>query len=667
MQYRTLAGGCFAASVRTILAAAALVIGGCGGGGGGVSDPAPEPRSGPQAASGTTLPDVRVCADLNADGLCQPAEQATASALADAKGRYLVRWSGPATAPLLALLTVPGPDGAPASSSRPLACFDANANRACDAGEAATYSHESGLYRLAVPVSQVGAPILFPALPTFVAGTAPRVVTGNRHLTIYWDAMAGATDYEVWWQEVGADAVRLSRGDIAAAAGRVHTITSLDASRRYRVWVKGRLAGGTRQLTAGAVASPVPTAGTGASENPAFVPSAIDLPVLDIQTDGVAAVVSRDDYLGAAFSLYADSAARQASSAMLSGRLDIRGRGNSTWTEFPKKPYRIRLDASASVLGMPASRHWVLLANHGDRSLLRNETVFETSRRAGLAWTPRGRFVEVFMNGSYLGNYQLVEHIRVAASRVALTTLGGADDAAPAVTGGYLLELDWRSEETDFTTASCRLALRLDTPESPTAAQGAYIRSYLDGLESALLGAGFADPATGYAAWLDVDAFVDWYIVNELAVNADAFRGSTWLSKDRNARLSIGPVWDYDLAMGNNPIMYADDPGDPTRPSRLGQTCWYQRLLQDPAFVARVRARWQALRSSLMGLPSWLDGQADLLASSQANNFARWPVLDKPGWPSLVVTGSHAGEVEYLRWWLQRRLTWLDSQWGAGP
>jgi hypothetical protein len=645
----------------------AFFVAGCGGGGGpGVSAPGAPTNPGIQSASGITAADVRVCVDLDADGQCQPAEQAAASVVSDAAGRYAVRWTGAPVAPLLALVTVPGPDLAAVSPARALACLDANANRVCDRGEPAAYSHDAGLYRLAVPVDQAGAAIFFPDAQAFSSLVPPRIVAGNRHLSVYWDAVASALDYEVWWQAVDSDTLRLSRAAIAAAAGRVHTVTALDPTKRYRVWVKARLSGGERRVSAGQVATPVASSPGGSASSPTYVPALIDLPVLDIQTAGGAPVVSRDDYLRATFSLYADSAARSGASPMLAGVLDIRGRGNSTWTEFPKKPYRLRLDAAAGVLGMPANRHWVLLANHGDRSLLRNETVFEVSRRAGLAWTPRSRFVEVFLNGEYLGHYQLTEQIRTGSQRVAIASLGGSDDALPAVSGGYLLELDWRAEDTTFTTVACGLALRLDTPESPVAAQTAYIRTYVEGLETALLGAGFADPASGYAAWLDVDAFIDWYIVNELAVNADAFRGSTWLYKDRDARLSIGPVWDYDLAMGNNPLMYAEDPGDPRRPSRLGQTCWYRRLLQDPAFVNRLKMRWQALRPALASLPDWLDAQAALLANSQANNFARWPVLDKPGWPSVVVTGSHAGEVEYLRWWLERRVAWLDSQWGTG-
>ncbi len=620
--------------------------------------------NGPHTVSANTFADVLVCADLDGDGLCGPTEQASASAISSAVGDYTLTWAGPANVQLLAMLTFAGPDMAPASSPVPLACLDANGNGACEPAEAATNSHEAGLYRLAAPVGHKAAGVVFTLAPAFTPAAAPQIVQGSRHLTVRWAAMAGALDYEVWFQQAGSSLLALSRRTIAPGVGRVHTITNLDPARRYKVWVKGRTAGGSRIVSAAQAGLPAAVASAVPEDNAGFVPATIDLPVLDIATAGGMPVVSREDYLTGSFALYADGAARTANTPLATGALDIRGRGNSTWERFIKKPYRLRLGTQAALLGMPANRHWVLLANHGDKSLLRNETAFELSRRMGMAYTTRSRPVEVFLNGGYLGNYQLAEHLRTGSNRVNIASLGAGDDAEPAVTGGYLLELDWPSADTTFSTTRCGLPLRVDTPESPTTAQRSWIAGHLNSVESVLEGPGFADPATGYAAWLDVDTFVNWYIINELAMNRDAFRGSTFFTKDRNAKLAIGPVWDHDLSMGNNRLMFAQNPGNPEAFSQLGQTCWYSRLLQDPAFVQKVRARWQAVRASqLDSLPDFVDAQAAALAQSQANNFARWAVLDKADWPTVVAPGSHAGEVEYLRWWLQRRIAWLDTQW----
>ncbi len=646
-----------------------LLLAGCGGGGGGgpgVETPVPGvPANGPHTVSGTSFPDVLICADLDGDGQCGPTEQAAASTVSSATGAYTLTWTGPASAPRLAMLTVSGPDLPAASSTSPLACLDANGNGACDPTEAAVFSHQAGLYQITAPAAQGPADIVFPLSPAFAPAEAPRLVQGSRHLTVYWAAIAGALDYEVYYQQAGSSLIALSRAAIAPGAGRVHTIANLNPARRYRVWVKGRTAGGNRLLSAAQAGLPVSTPSPTPQENAAFVPAVIDLPVLDISTTAGMPVVSREDYLTGTFSLYADGAARAASTALNTGAIDIRGRGNSTWVNFDKKPYRLRLGTSAALLGMPANRHWVLLANHGDKSLLRNEIAFEVSRRLGMPYTTRSRFVEVFLNGNYLGNYELAEHLRTGSNRVDIASLGPGDEAEPDISGGYLLELDWPGPDTSFTTSRCGLPLRVDAPDSLTVTQTGWIIGHMNGIESVLAGPDFADPAAGYAAWLDVDSFVNWYVLNELLMNRDAFRGSTFFTKDRNARLAIGPIWDHDLSMGNNRLMFATNPGNPEAFSRLGETCWYSRLLEDPAFIRKVRARWQAIRAAqLDSLPDFVDAQAAALAQSQANNFARWTILDKGDWPGVVVPGSHAGEVEYLRWWLQRRIAWLDAQWG---
>ncbi|RYG14716.1 MAG: hypothetical protein EON92_01105 [Burkholderiales bacterium] len=656
----------------------AVLSSGCGGGGegagsggpgGAVAAPEPAASTGTatsrHTATGTTVADVLVCADIDGDGQCGPTERTAAATVSSAAGNYTLTWTGRASAPPLALLTIAGPGTAPVSSSTPLACLDANGNAACDSGEASASSHESGLYRITAPAGQASLPVIFPLVPGFTAPSAPAIVAGNRHLTVRWATMPGALDYEVWAQLAGTAPVALSRGGIAAGAPRVHTLTNLDNAQRYRVWVKARLGPGSYLVSQPGVALPVTTPSTVPADNTAFVPAAIDLPVLEINTTGGVPVVSRDDYLTGSFALYADGAARAASTALAGGGLDIRGRGNSTWTIFAKKPYRLRFNTSTAVLGMPASRHWVLLANHGDKSLLRNETAFEISRRAGMAWTPRSRFVEVFLNGNYLGNYELAEHIRTGSNRVNVASLGASDNAVPAVTGGYLLELDRPSSETTFTTPGCRMPFVVDIPETLTTQQRTYIEGYVNGTEAALMGAGFADPATGYAAWIDVPSFVDWYLINELTLNPDAFIASTWFYKERNGKLAMGPVWDFDLSMGNAVTLFAQNPGNPATFSNLGQRCWVKRLLQDPAFVQKVKARWQVLRASqLATLPDFIDARAAALAQSQANNFARWRTLERNDWPSVVVPAGHDGEVEYLRWWLQRRMEWLDTQWG---
>ncbi|MFM7330855.1 MAG: CotH kinase family protein [Brachymonas sp.] len=499
-------------------------------------------------------------------------------------------------------------------------------------------------------------------------GWPVRAVTGVGHITLYWESQPGAQAYEVWTQPNAGGSAGMSRR-FEAGANTItwaHTVTELTPDSEHRVWVRLLPSAGAASDSQVLTRQASFTSGVGASNVPSFMPERVDGALLVVDTDGAAPILDRENYLLANFNLYASGADRATGTTAVSGRLEIRGRGNSTWTNQPKKPYRLKLTSSASLLGMPANRHWVLLANHSDKTSLRNRLAFEVSRRMGMAYTPRSRGVELILNGQYLGAYDLVEHVRTGSQRVNITPLGSSapDDVLPNLSGGYLLDVDRNDDETSFVSSTCSMAVRIHAPETPSAAQLAYLRDYVNQAEATLYSSTFADPTTGYAAMINVDSFVDWYLHSELMYNIDAFRFSTYLVKDCNGKLSMGPVWDFDLAMGNFVGYFPSRPGRTDGDGGATTRCWMRRLLQDPAFVQRVRLRWQQLRSgSLADLAPFLQTEALAQWPAQANNFRRWPVLDKPTWQNVVVTGSYGAEVEYLEWWIQRRLVWMDGRW----
>ncbi len=493
-------------------------------------------------------------------------------------------------------------------------------------------------------------------------------VTGSGHITVIWPSQSGAQAYEVWSQASSSASATLSRRFDAGAntVTWAHTVTELTPNSTHRVWVRMLPSAGAAQdsviLTRSASSTPV----AGSSSVPSFLPERVEGALLAIDTDSALPVEDRETYRLANFNLYANSAERSAGRVLASGRLEIRGRGNSTWDQHPKKPYRLKLASSASLLGMPANRHWVLLANHSDKSLLRNTLAFEASRRMGLAYTPLSKPTEVQLNGQYLGTYDLVEHVRTGAQRVNIASLGSsaADDVLPNLSGGYLLEVDRNDEETRFISSTCSLAVRIHAPEQPTTTQLAYIRDVVNATEAALYTTNFAQPTSGYAAHIDVDSFVNWYLHSELMHHIDAFRFSTYLFKNRNGKLSMGPVWDFDLAMGNYLNNFSSRPGRADGDGSATARCWFARLLQDSAFDLKVRQRWAQLRSGpLATFSPFLQSEALLRWQAQSNNFSRWPVLDKALWQNVVVTGSYGAEVEYLDGWLHRRMAWMDSRW----
>ncbi len=385
---------------------------------------------------------------------------------------------------------------------------------------------------------------------------------------------------------------------------------------------------------------------------------------LVINTDGGAPVLDKENYRQAQFTLTDFKG-----NVLHDLRTEIRGRGNSTWN-MPKKPYRIRLNSSTELLDMPANRHWALLANYADKTLLRNDLVLALSQRMGHAWASRSHTVELTLNGQYLGVYQLAEQVRVGATRVNIPTLSVSDTAPNVITGGYFLEIDARRGEdfcfdSSLTTSLVYCAAEPDSLLDPAREpQRQYITSYLSAFEQALYGAQFKDPATGWRAYLDVATAVDYFIVNELTKSVDSnLIFGTHLYKPRNGKLHFGPLWDYDLSLGN--VDYADAPFLTEGWYLYGR--WFGRLMQDEYFVQQVHARWAQLKSD--GVFDWMfkyiDSKAAYLAEAQVRNFQRWPILNTYVWPNRVVTGTYGGEIVALKEWLQQRLAWMDHEWSV--
>jgi hypothetical protein len=404
------------------------------------------------------------------------------------------------------------------------------------------------------------------------------------------------------------------------------------------------------------------------------------LPVLNLNTDGSAPIVSKENYINGSFSL------TEAGSTTVEGDLEVRGRGNSTWG-WPKKPYRLKLTHSTSLLGMPASKHWVLLANHADKTLMRNNIAFMLSKSLGMEYTVRNAYVELNLNGVYQGVYQLAEHIRVDKNRVNIPELKVGDTAADKVSGGYLLEVDFRHSKTwcinnsyeSFCDGNENTLLKtdyciesgygmqpfcVDTPESlmdeAWTPQREYITQYINDTEAALFGVNFKDASLGYNAYLNVDSVINYFLVNEILRNVDGAVSSFYMYKKRDDKLFFGPVWDFDLAMGNAGY---DDANNP-QGWHIRQKPWFDRLFEDPAFTAKVKTRWLQLKAEgkLQHIIDYAEARALWLETQQQKNFVIWSVTDFDSWIQHVIQGSYDAEVRELIRWQRERLEWLDTE-----
>lgn len=374
------------------------------------------------------------------------------------------------------------------------------------------------------------------------------------------------------------------------------------------------------------------------------------IPIINLTSAGP--ITSKDNYVTGTVSVNGNVEYDSQPTATMK----IKGRGNSSWTLFPKKPYRFKLDSKASLLGMPSAKDWVLLANYNDKTLMRNRIALEFARRMGSDFAPESRFVEVFLNGEFLGNYLLTAQVEVQSKRVNITELtAGATD----ITGGYLMELDTRLDEPTWFRTTKNLPITLKSPNPITPAQLAYIKKYFQDTEDALFSTNFRDATAGYAPYINSDSFVNWLLVNETVKNQDARDfSSIYYFKDKGGKLGMGPVWDFDLSGGNIDSTIAKVPEN----WYVRDATWFLRLEQDPVFNNKVRNRWAATRAKeIEQIFADIDQNAAYLQLSQKKNFERWPILDKYIWRNAVVTGSYDKEVDYMRNFLKTRVAWIDA------
>lgn len=330
----------------------------------------------------------------------------------------------------------------------------------------------------------------------------------------------------------------------------------------------------------------------------------------------------------------------------------VRGRGNSTWAA-PKKPYAIKLNTRTGLFGMPAHKRWVLLANYFDPTHLRSEMGFFLSRMSRLAYTPRSVFAEVVVNGRFEGLYQMTEQLKIDANRV------NAGD------GGVLLEIDQRADAAQgdvfFRADNISYPIVIKDPDTWLGSD-LYNRTadYVKAADKVLLSENFRDPATGYRAWLDAASFAEWYLVNEISKNNDSggFFSSCYMMLPADGKLTMGPVWDFDIAFGNVDINGNDKPEGLWV---LAQTTWFRRLFEDPWFVALVKERfayYDANRSLIYRQMAMLENR--LGAAVAGNNYV-WDTLGGGHEDALVLFEYHY-KVAELRKWIDTRMDWLRDE-----
>ncbi len=351
------------------------------------------------------------------------------------------------------------------------------------------------------------------------------------------------------------------------------------------------------------------------------------------------------------------------------------------------------LDKAESVLGMPAESDWVLHAPYTDKTLMRNFLTFSLMRTLrGEGSAMRTVFCEVFVNDDpntpvsmddYRGVYVAMEKIKRDKNRVNIAELTPADTAGSALSGGYIFRKDKPSPDYSFETPIGFVPLQVVEPKAINTEQAAYLEGHLGEFEEALFGDDFANPQTGYAAFIDPLTFIDnqWFV--EVTKQIDGYRLSTYFTKDRGRKIRALPLWDYNLSLGNADYLSGDNPRGWYYEEGYDYQ-WYPRLHEDPAYElahwdrywelrrgvfskANLTAEILRIRNLLLGgrTERVTNTTRDTVQSPAARHYRRWPILGEYVWPNgagYEKRTTYQSEVSTMLRFVTARIAWIDRQ-----
>ncbi len=386
-------------------------------------------------------------------------------------------------------------------------------------------------------------------------------------------------------------------------------------------------------------------------------PTAYDYPFicgkLSISTENGIKIESKENYVKCTVSLSHEN--QEWNLTDIPG--GIRGRGNSTWEWYPKKPYRIKFDKKQSVLGLGAAKSWVLLAEYRDPTDLMNAFVFELGNLMGLPYTNHNRYVEVTLNGEEIGLYHLTEQVQQGKARVNI------DEGK-----GFLIQLDrddgpeLAPTATDnFWSEVYGMPVCVKNPDEPTRETLASVRESLGILEKAIKGSDWE----GVSSLLDINTMIDFIMVQELIYNVelDAPR-SMYMHKDIEGKWTMGPLWDFDagfdfdwgtmytghryfdnyreLVLGTDPVSH--------KGTIYNVPGFFSDLFRMPEFKEAYKTRWSEVYEMVM--PAWETAYTYFEANT--DQFSR----EAKRWPIGIYYGSEIGRMKN---WLINRRNYLNT------
>ncbi len=479
---------------------------------------------------------------------------------------------------------------------------------------------------------------------------------------------ADATVPGVYWSSTDTRVVTVDENGLVTAIAPGYadvTVTTRDGGKTARCQVTVADPSASRWTDTGAEVPAWPTYNA--------VSSLADFPRIDIKTNSGQPVRSKDTYEGGTIS-FRDPKKMYSDVAELKDlKMQIRGRGNTTWEGQwgAKNPYRVKLEEHTKLFGMKGDKDWILLSDRLDPTMMRTAVALRISRLVSMPWTPKFRMAEVYLNGKYAGLYYLVEQKESdRENKIPITVV------APGETdGGYLLELDDK-EDSDAYFWSSTFGKKIkykdpdpkddDAAKRMTAAQKSFITNYFNKVERKLAAREFTGDDS-YKAYVEMDSWIQNFFVQEISMNIDGnMRLSTYFAKDKDTKLFMPFVWDFDRAFGNADYQVGDFAlpqawpygwfvrirgGYPDWDTRGKKPSWYQYMFEDPEFVDRVKELWTLYRPRLDMIPEFMDKMLEYNRLALDHNDTKF-------------RNNYESKVRQLRSDYLKRLEWMDKNIG---
>lgn len=390
-----------------------------------------------------------------------------------------------------------------------------------------------------------------------------------------------------------------------------------------------------------------------------YVNSYTGLPSVWLDTNSHVNVANANQYYGGSIKII-DGPKTRAGTGITKASVKIMGLSPIRWYRpdfilsnsedllLAKNGYLLKFNNNISLFDEPKGTTWRLLPNLNDMTFLHNQTAFYMGRISKLDYTPRAHYVDMFMNSRFFGNYVLTERPDLSEERVNV----GSD--------GFVLNIGSDESGQYFYSNYLERPVTVMAPASPSAEYVSYANEFVVKAESALFSSNFTDENAGWQKYMDMDSFVDWYLINEIARNQDgAFSKNCLMNLARGGKLKMGPLWDFEKAFGNTTKK------EPAEGFVIKNVKWFERLFQDPAFVAKVKERFDYFYTHQQDILSEINDNAEYLRYSVKEDDYRWDTYAGYKSSTVSVWAAYGSMVDYMKQWLVARMDWLKKEYDA--